>query len=227
MRLLPARTEEDPFFSQIQCDCGAIEDGRTASTEMRIRFFKSPAEFRKWLEKHSDISHELWVGFHKKASGKPSMTWPESVGEALCFGWIDGIRKSIDDASYTIRFSPRKRSSVWSAINIKRAQGLIEQGLMQPAGLSAFEVRQENRSGIYSYEQRRDQLAEPYASHLKANRTAWTFFQRQPPSYRKAVGWWVVSAKKEETRLRRLQQLMDHLARGQTLAQFKGRKASE
>src|SRR5713226_2110896 len=156
---------------------------------MKPTFFKSQSDFRKWLEKHKDTSKELLVGFYKKSSGHPSITWPESVDEALCFGWIDGIRKSIDAISYTIRFTPRRPTSTWSAINIKRAQELIEQGLIQPAGLKAFQLRKENKSGIYSYEQRSEKLPDPYEKKLKQNKSAWAFFQAQPPSYRKAVGW--------------------------------------
>ena len=147
---------------------------------------------------------ELWVGFYKRDSGRPTITWPESVDEALCFGWIDGIRKRIDEISYQIRFSPRRRGSIWSAINIKRAQELTKEKRMQPAGLKAFAARVENRSGIYSYEQRKAELDEPYASVLKKNKAAWNFFQTQPPSYKKMIGWYIVSAKKEETRLQRL-----------------------
>ena len=181
---------------------------------MKVTFFRSPSDLRNWLKKHHETTTELWVGYYKKSSGKPSITWPESVAEALCFGWIDGIRKTIDDISYKIRFSPRKRSSVWSSINIKMAQDLIDEGRMQTAGLKAFQARQENRSGIYSYEQRRDQLEEPYAGLLRKNKAAWDFFQAQPASYRNAVGWWVVSAKREETRLKRLEQLIEASAKG-------------
>src|SRR5919205_1152453 len=124
---------------------------------MTPHFFKTPAAFRKWLAANHDKSKELWVGYYKKGSGKPSITWPESVDEALCFGWIDGIRKSIDDESYTIRFTPRRPRSIWSAVNVKRARELMETGRMHPAGLKAFEERVSERSGIYSYEQRRQE----------------------------------------------------------------------
>lgn len=177
---------------------------------LKVKFLRSPSHFRKWLENNHANTKELWVGYYKKSSGKPSITWPESVDEALCFGWIDGIRKSLDDLSYTIRFTPRKASNTWSSVNIKRARELNGQGLMRPAGIAAFEKRKENRSGIYSYEQRSDKLVEPYASKLKQNKTAWNFFQAQTPSYRKAVSWWMVSAKKEETRLKRLAELIEH-----------------
>lgn len=187
---------------------------------MKPQFFKSQSNFRKWLAANHAKAKELWVGYYKKSTGKPSITWPESVDEALCFGWIDGIRKSIDDDSYTIRFSPRKPSSTWSVVNTKRAKELIQQRLMQPAGLKAFKARKENRSGIYSYEQRSPELIEPYADKLKRNQSAWKFFQSQPPSYRKAANWYVVSAKKEETRLKRLHQLIEDSARGRTIPQF-------
>ena len=142
------------------------------------------------------------------------MTWPESVDEALCFGWIDGIRKRLDDDGYTIRFTPRRTRSIWSAVNIKRAGELTELGLMRPAGVKAFAAREENRSGVYAYEQRSDKLPEPYAAKIKKHKTAWAFFQAQPPSYRKAIGWWVVSAKREATRLKRLDQLIEDSAHG-------------
>jgi uncharacterized protein YdeI (YjbR/CyaY-like superfamily) len=154
------------------------------------------------------MATELWVGFYKKDSGKPSITWAESVDEALCFGWIDGIRKRVDESSYKIRFTPRRRRSIWSAINIKRVQELTKEKRMQPAGLKAFAARIENKSGIYSYEQRKAELDEPHASVLKKNKVAWDFFQTQSPSYKKMIGWYIVSAKKEETRLQRLSKLI-------------------
>jgi uncharacterized protein YdeI (YjbR/CyaY-like superfamily) len=180
-------------------------------------FFKTPSAFRKWLAANHDKASELWVGFHKKSSGKPSITWPESVDEALCVGWIDGIRKSIDEESYMIRFSPRKPNSIWSAINIKNVQKLIEQNRMEPAGLKAFAARKEYRSGIYSYEQRPAELVEPYASKLKHNQSAWKFFQAQPPSYRKMMTWFILSAKQEETRLARLRKLIEASAKRERL----------
>jgi len=184
---------------------------------MKVRYFKSPNDFRSWLEKNHATTQELWVGYYKKSSQQPSMTWPESVDEALCFGWIDGIRKSVDDLRYTSRFTPRRRGSIWSAVNIKRAQELSDKGLMQPAGMAAFNARKENKSGIYSYEQRSEKLAAPYEKMLRRNKAAWKFFYAQPPSYRKAIGWWVVSAKQEATRLKRLEKLMKESARGKRL----------
>jgi uncharacterized protein YdeI (YjbR/CyaY-like superfamily) len=194
---------------------------------MKPRFFKSPSDFRRWLKAHHASTTELLVGFYKKDSGKPSITWPQSVDEALCFGWIDGIRRSIDDVSYTIRFTPRKSRSIWSAVNIKRANELVEQGLMQPAGLKAFEVRQENRSGIYSYEQRSPELPDEYQKILKKNSAAAKFFQAQPPSYRKAANWWVQSAKQEETRRKRLDKLIHHSERQERIPQFTALKKSK
>jgi uncharacterized protein YdeI (YjbR/CyaY-like superfamily) len=187
---------------------------------MTIKFFKSSSDFRKWLEANHASAPELWVGFYKKTSGRSSITWPESVDQALCFGWIDGIRKSIDDISYKIRFTPRKSTSVWSTVNVKRALALTNQGLMHPKGLEAFEKRKDNRSGIYSYEQRTDAMPEPYAQKLRANKAAWDFFQTQVPSYRKVVSWWVVSAKKEETRQKRLDKLIEDSAQGRTIDQY-------
>jgi len=155
------------------------------------------------------------------------MTWPESVDEALCYGWIDGLRKGVDEETYTIRFSPRKARSTWSAINIRRAQELIAKGRMRAAGLKAFEARMENRSGIYSYEQRKEELAEPYAKKLKRNKPAWTFYRSQPASYRRAANWWVVSAKKEETRLKRLEKLIEDSAAERTIPQFTRRQKAK
>jgi len=184
---------------------------------MKTKYFRTPSDFRKWLEKHHATEQELLVCFYKKDSGKPSITWPESVKEALCFGWIDGIRRNVDEESYSIRFTPRKRTSTWSAINIKYAQELIEQGLMHPSGLAAFEARRENKSGIYSYEQRSATIPEPYLSQLKKQRAAFEFFEAQPAWYRKQMSWWIVSAKKEETRLKRLEKLILESGAGRRL----------
>src|SRR2546423_11571822 len=182
-------------------------------------FFATPAAFRKWLEKNHDKENELLVGFYKKDSGKPSITWLESVDQALCFGWIDGIRKSVDEISYQIRFTTRRRGSIWSAINIKRAKELVRQKQMRPTGLKAFAARIENKSGIYSYEQRSTELKQPYAKLLKKNKAASNFFKKQPSSYRKMIGWWIISAKKEETRMARLAKLISESAKGKRLLQ--------
>jgi uncharacterized protein YdeI (YjbR/CyaY-like superfamily) len=194
---------------------------------VKIRFFPSYSDLRKWFEKNHATARELWVGYYKKSSGKPSISWPESVDEALCVGWIDGIRYRLDDCSYMIRFSPRRTGSIWSVINVRRAQVLIAEGRMSPSGLEAFQARKENKSGVYSYEQRRAQLEEPYSGRLRKNKAAWDFFRVQPPSYKKAAGWWVVSAKKEDTRLKRLDKLIEDSARGLRIAQFTPRKSSK
>ena len=182
--------------------------------EPKPTFFKTPADFRNWLAKHHDTAAELWVGFYKKDSGKASITWPESVDEALCVGWIDGVRKKVDDVSYKIRFSRRRPRSVWSSVNIKRITQLLQEGRMLAAGEEAFARRLENRSGIYAYEQRPTELPDPYGKKLKQNKAAWKFFESQPPYYRKLATWWVVSAKQEETRLKRLQKLIEVSAEG-------------
>ena len=184
---------------------------------MELKFFKRPADFRRWLEKHHATIPELWVGFYKKSSGHASITWPESVDQALCFGWIDGVRKSVDEISYTIRFTPRRKASVWSSVNIKRAKELLDSRLMKPSGLRAFEQRRVNKSGIYSYEQRSIELEAPYQERLDQNKAASDFFHAQPAWYRKQIGWWIISAKKEETRLRRLAKLINESSDGRRI----------
>jgi uncharacterized protein YdeI (YjbR/CyaY-like superfamily) len=185
-------------------------------------FFARPAEFRAWLAAHHGTERELWVGFHKKASGRPSITWPESVDEALCVGWIDGIRKSVDAESYKIRFTPRKRTSTWSAVNIRRVAELTRDGRMKPSGLAAFEARMEAKSGIYSYEQRAAATLDPAAEkQFRANKKAWEFFQAQPPWYRKTAVWRVISAKRPETRQKRLADLIAQSAAGQLIAELR------
>lgn len=174
-------------------------------------FFPSISAWRAWLEKHHAESEELWVGLYKRESGRPSITWPEAVDGALCFGWIDGIRKSMDDISYKIRFTPRKPRSVWSAINVKRATELCTLGRMHPAGLAAFQKRDGNRSEIYSYEQRKNsQLPAAYLKKVRSHPDARKFFRTQAPGYQRICSWWVISAKKEETRLKRLDTLIEH-----------------
>jgi uncharacterized protein YdeI (YjbR/CyaY-like superfamily) len=182
-----------------------------------ITYFPSPAALRAWFRANHAKAEELWVGYHKKGSGRPSVTWPESVDEALCVGWIDGIRKTIDADRYTIRFTPRRNGSIWSAVNIRRVKALSDEKRMRAAGLKAYAARLENRSGIYAYEQRRDELEEPYAGRMKTHRAAWEFFTAQPPGYRKVIGWWIVSAKREETRLQRLQKLIEMSEKGKRL----------
>jgi len=174
-------------------------------------FFPSPSAWRAWLEKHHAETTELWVGLFKRESGRPSITWPEAVDGALCFGWIDGFRKRIDDISYKIRFTPRQPRSVWSAVNARRATELSTMGLMHPAGLSAFQKREGKRSEIYSYEQRkRAKLPADYERRFRTHRAAWAFFRAQAPGYQRVCSWWVISAKKEETKFKRLATLIEH-----------------
>ena len=180
-------------------------------------FFATPADLRRWFAEHHATARELLVGFHKKDSDEPGITWQESVDEALCVGWIDGVRRGVDDRSYTIRFTPRKTRSIWSTVNIARVAVLTAENRMQPAGLAAFAARRENRSGIYSYEQRRDHFDPPYESLFNQHPAAWDFFQEQPPGYRRKAIWIVVSAKQEATRLRRLEQLIAASASGQRI----------
>ena len=180
-------------------------------------FFRKPADLRRWFRKNHAAEKELWIGFYRKHTGESSITWPESVDEALCVGWIDGIRKSIDTMSYMVRFTPRRRGSTWSKINIGRIEVLTNEKRMQPAGLAVFAARIENKSGIYSYEQRSERLPEQFAAQLRVNRKAWDYFEAQPPSYRKTITWWLVSAKQEETRRRRLEKLIAASASGRRL----------
>jgi uncharacterized protein YdeI (YjbR/CyaY-like superfamily) len=182
---------------------------RPAKRSARPRFFTTPAAFRAWLEEHHETADELLVGMRKRGSGKPSMTWPESVEQALCFGWIDGVRKAIDEESYTIRFTPRRPTSIWSKVNVAKVKELTEKGLMRPAGLAAFAKRTEAKTGVYSAEQKDLRLGDEYEKELRSHPRAWTFFAAQPAWYRRTTTWWVVSAKREETKRRRLDALID------------------
>jgi len=183
-----------------------------------VRFFPTPAAWRAWLERHHATERELWVGFHRKDSGKPSITWPESVAGALCYGWIDGVRKRVDETSYKIRFTPRRPRSTWSGVNLRMAEELIAAGLMSPAGMKAYEARTAERSEIYSYEQRKSAAFSPADERrFRAERAAWEYFQSCPPSYRQLATWWVVSAKKPETREKRLAKLIAESAVGRRI----------
>jgi uncharacterized protein YdeI (YjbR/CyaY-like superfamily) len=175
---------------------------------MKPIFFSEPSEFRKWLEKNHSKEKELLVGFYKVNSGKPSMTWSQSVDQALCFGWIDGVRRSIDNDSYLIRFTPRKASSIWSAVNIKKVEELSRNGLMHQAGLAVFQNRVNGRSKLYTYEKKGILLSPEYEKMFKANKKAWVYFQALAPSYRKTSIHWVMSAKQNETQIRRLKILI-------------------
>jgi uncharacterized protein YdeI (YjbR/CyaY-like superfamily) len=172
-------------------------------------FFPTSEDFRKWLEQNHATEIEVAVGFYKRSSGKPSITWPESVDAALCYGWIDGVRHSIDAVSYRIRFTPRKATSTWSAINVKRVAELTKLGLMHKAGVKAFEARKGDKTGIYAYEQRKTAKLPPaYEKKFRANQKAWAFFQKQPPWYQRTATYRVISAKQEATREKRLAELI-------------------
>jgi uncharacterized protein YdeI (YjbR/CyaY-like superfamily) len=189
-------------------------------------FFATNVQFRAWLAEHHDTAVELIVGFWKAGSGRPSMTWPESVGAALCFGWIDGVRRRRDDESYTIRFTRRRPGSIWSAVNVAKVEALVAAGLMAPAGLVAFAARRADRTAVYSHEQGGNAVLTLNAdeqARLRAAPGAWEHFDAQPGWYRRAVVHWLHSAKREETRARRLEQLVVESAAGQHIAQFRRR----
>jgi uncharacterized protein YdeI (YjbR/CyaY-like superfamily) len=183
-------------------------------------YFSAPADWRAWLAAHGASATELWLGFYKVGATQRGITYAQAVDEALCAGWIDGVRKRADDARFVIRFTPRKPRSIWSAVNIKRVGELAALGRMLPAGEAAFAVRDEARSKIYSFEQREVVLSETYAQQLRADETAWRWFQVQPANYQKMATWWVMSAKREETRARRLATLIAECAAGRRLEQF-------
>lgn len=191
-------------------------------TSTKPTFFKSQAVFRTWLEKNHDKVTELLVGFYKKDSGKGGITYQQALDEALCFGWIDGVRRSIDDERWSIRFTPRKRTSVWSAVNIARVGELTRLGVMHASGLRAFETRDPEKANRYSFEREAANLDPAHEQQFRANRKAWAFWELQPPYYRKTAVWWVVSAKKEETRSRRLEALIADSANGQRIAPLVG-----
>lgn len=176
---------------------------------MTPTFFATQEKFRAWLENHHQTATELLVGFYKVNSKKPSMSWSESVDQALCFGWIDGVRKSIDEESYTIRFTPRKKTSIWSAINIKKVEELTKAGLMKEAGQKAFDLRSEERSRIYSHEKDPAVLDSEFEKQFKANKTAWEYFNQQAPSYKKVMIHWIMSAKQKKTRVSRLEKTIN------------------
>jgi uncharacterized protein YdeI (YjbR/CyaY-like superfamily) len=184
---------------------------------VRARFFATPELLRAWFEAHHATDDELLVGYHKVGSGQPSVTWAQSVDEALCFGWIDGVRRSVDAQRYTIRFTPRRARSTWSRKNIARYHELEVEGRVHDAGRRAFEARDEARTRQYSFEQDRAAFTKEQTRTFRANRKAWDFFQAQPPSYRTPATWWVVSAKREETRARRLATLISDSADGQRI----------
>ncbi|HEY2961325.1 MAG TPA: YdeI/OmpD-associated family protein [Pyrinomonadaceae bacterium] len=191
---------------------------------MKPKFFTSQEQFRQWLEKNHSSATELLVGFHKKGSGKKSITYPEALDEALCFGWIDGVRRNLDETSYTIRFTPRKPRSIWSLVNVRHVERLQKDGRMHAAGLATFAQRDPKRTGIYSFENRPRELSPDYQNEFGKNKTAWQFFESQPPGYKRTVSFWVMGAKREETRIRRLQQLIASSARGERVGIIPSKK---
>ena len=184
-------------------------------------YFASPEEFRAWLEEHHERATEVWIGYWKKHAGKPSLTWSQAVDEALCFGWIDGVLRRVDDERHIQRFTPRKPTSNWSAVNIAKVEQLRAEGRMRPAGEAAFALRREEKSGVYSYEQRHLAAFEPeQEERFRANAAAWAYWSAAPAGYRKMATWWVVSAKRPETRERRLAKLIEVSAAGRRPDQF-------
>jgi uncharacterized protein YdeI (YjbR/CyaY-like superfamily) len=185
--------------------------------EDEVVYFESPAALRAWLAENHDKRTELWVGMHKKSTGRPSVTWPELVDEVLCFGWIDGVRKSVDAESYKNRITPRRPRSIWSAVNVKRVGELIELGRMQPAGLKVFEARDPDRTNMYSFEQKTAAFTPEQEALFRTNPEAWAYWEARPPSYKRAATWWVISAKQEATRQRRLATLIENCANRRTV----------
>ena len=192
---------------------------------MTARFFRGPEEFRRWLEKNAGAA-ELWVGFYNQRSGRAGITYKQALDEALCFGWIDGVRKSVDEARYKIRFTPRRPRSIWSLVNIRRMKELITLDRVTGAGREAFERRDPRRSGVYSFERAQASLGPAFERKFRANGRAWAYFQSQPPWYRRTSTHWVVSAKKEETRLRRLETLIARSAEGRPIRELERRPPS-
>ena len=191
---------------------------------MKCRFFATPLQLHNWLARNHASEKEILVGFHKKTSGKQSITYSEALDEALCFGWIDGVRKSLDDDSYTIRFTPRRAKSIWSLVNVRHIERLQKEGRMQPSGVAAFDARDPKRTGIYAFENRPRELSPEFQKMLRANNKAWQFFDAQPPFYKRTIAFWVMSAKKEETQRRRLDRLIDASARGQRVGLLEAKK---
>lgn len=187
---------------------------------MKTIFFKNAQDFRDWLTKNHDKETEIGVGFYKKDSGKTGISYPESVEQALCFGWIDGVGRRIDDKSHMNRFTPRKKKSIWSIVNIDRVKKLTKDGLMTPAGMKAFEAREEKKTGVYSFEQKDLKLSSDIEKRFRAQKKAWQFFDVQTPSYKRAVYWWLQSAKKDETREKRFLKLCEDSSAGRTVRQF-------
>ena len=181
---------------------------------LKPSFFNSQSEFRRWLERNHAKETELLVGFYKKGSGKASLTYPEALDEALCYGWIDGVRRSLGDDGYTIRFTPRKAKSIWSNVNVRHVERLKKLGRMAPAGLEAYALRDPKKTGIYAFENRPRELAPAYEKKFRSNKKAWEFFEKQPPGFKRLMIFRVMEGKQEETRQRRLAQLIEASAKG-------------
>lgn len=184
---------------------------------MKPKFFSTPAQFREWLERNHDSASELLIGFHKKSSGKKSITYHEALDEALCFGWIDGVRKKLNETSYMQRFTPRKPRSIWSNINVGHVERLKKEGRMHASGLAAYEKRDPKRTGIYSFENDPAKLTPLFEKKFRANKKAWDFFQEQAPYYKRLMIYRIMNAKKEETKIRKLDQLIEVSANGQRI----------
>lgn len=191
---------------------------------MKLKYFKTAASFRQWLEANHASATELWLGFYKKDSGKVGITYAEALDEALCFGWIDGLKKRVDEFSFTHRFTRRKPKSNWSLINLRHVERLKKAGLMRAAGLKAFAARSLAKSGVYSFENKPRQLSPELEQQFKSDKPAWDFFQQQPPGYRRVASFWVMSAKQAKTRERRLARLMKDSSHGRRLGLLGGGK---
>jgi len=185
-----------------------------------LRFFKSGAEFRKWLARNHDKASEIWIGFYRKDSGKGGITYKEALDEALCYGWIDGIRKKLDDESFTNRFTPRKKNSVWSNVNIAHVARLKSEGRMMPPGIAAYDAMDDKRAGVYSFEREKAELEPAMKKRFRQNPKAWKYFENQPPYYRRMAAWWIISAKRDETREKRLAELIKVSSKEMRLAPF-------
>jgi len=194
---------------------------------MKPKFFSTPDKFREWLERNHDSASELLLGFHKKASGKKSITYAEALDEALCYGWIDGVRKNLDETSYTIRFTPRKARSIWSNVNVNHVERLTKEGRMRPAGIEAYARRDPKLTGIYAFENRPRELSPEFEKAFRKNKTAWSFFEKQPPGYKRLVIFRVMEAKREETRLKRFKELVEVSEKGLRLGILEPKKKND
>jgi uncharacterized protein YdeI (YjbR/CyaY-like superfamily) len=194
---------------------------------MKPRFFSTLEKFREWLEQNHDSASELLLGFHKKSSGKKSITYAEALDEALCYGWIDGVRKNLNETSYTIRFTPRKARSIWSNVNVRHVERLTKEGRMRPAGIAAYERRDPKRTGIYAFENRPREFSPEFEKAFRKNKTAWSFFEKQPPGYKRVIVFWVMEAKKAETRVKRFKQLVDLCEQGLRLGLLQPKKKND